>query len=550
MSELPAVAPNLLAETLDGLAGRVRRRADALAGERESWVLRTVDDGLEVDLGEVVALAAGPGDTLTEAGQVRCSCLLAPRCAHRAAVLLAGPVAARSDPGEEREREGEEAHDPEDGPGEGGDRHLDEGQRQVLDLVDEHLALLLTGGAHRADAEVVAALTADLQRLRVHRFVVAERALTAVLQGVDAVRAEATGDARSALVRAVGTLALNVYSLRRADAVGQVDDELLGQERQTYHAVGGLTLHPACVEPVMTGSGFAGVVVTLIDGRERVWTLSRIVPADLAGVGQRYSAGVDWAGLSCDAATLARSKVVVAGATASATGRLGGGKGVRASLVGAAAPAWERLAHADSRWQVLEGEIVGGGPTGLVLETAHGRLDLEHVAAARRDADGLALLARSRGTRLRVLARSEGAGRVVLGLHPLDDTVRLPESLAGHLWPGLDLVRREWFGELHRDEHLDTWTVEEITAWQPAPSSVREILSRWLTRAVLDGAGAVRGGEQALGRDARTLVASGAPFAADLLGRLAEATRAGSTSGGWRPDAAAFVRAWLRVSQY
>lgn len=545
MSELPPVAPDVLAEALDGMAARLRRRADALVADRGSWTVHPVDDGLAVDLGEVVTLLVAPSDTITDPQQVRCGCLLAPRCAHRAAVLTAAPV------GQDRAVEDSPAA-PAPSTAEPSERHLDDEQRRLLDVVGVHLSLLLTGGVHRADAEILGALGADLQLLRVHRLVVAGRALTAVLHGVDVVRGEDdTRQARTDLVRALGTLALNVHSLRRADADGGVDEDLLGQERQRYHPVGGLTLDPACVEPVLTGSGFAGVVVTFLDSRERVWTLHRVAPSDLAGIGQRYAAGVDWGGLSCDVATLSRSKVVVAGATASATGRLGGGRGVRASLAGSHTPSWERLCTADGRWQVLEGEIAGGGPTGLVLDTPTGRADLGHAAAAGRDSGGLALLARARGARVQVLVRSEGTGQVLLGVRPLDDLVATPEELGGHLWPGLDLVRRDWFGELHRDERHDELPASEIAAWQAPPSSVREVLARWLTRSALDGAGAVRGGGASLERDARALRAAGAPFAADLLDRLVEASHAGEVTGGrWSLDGGAFVRAWLALDRY
>lgn len=550
MSDLPSVAPDVLAVALEGLAGRVRRRADDLAVDHGSWTVRRLDDRLEVDLGEVVTVGVAPGDSVTDPEQVRCGCLLAPRCAHRAAVLLAAPVADGCGQGAARAAApGEPAPQPDLLDDE--TRHLDDGQRRVLDLVAAHLGTLLTGGAHRADAEIVGALGADLQRLRVHHLVVADRALGAVLHGVQDVRGDASRETRTALVRSVGALALNLHSLRRADAEGSIDDELVGQERSTYRPVGGLTLHPVCVEPVRTGSGFAGVVVTLIDAQDTVWTLQRVAPSDLAGVGQRYSAGVDWGGLSCDAATLARSKVVVAGATASDAGRLGGGRGVRASLVGSAAPAWERLVATDDRWQLLEGEIAGGGPTRLELETTHGRVELDHVAAARRDADGLALLARARGARVRVLVRSDGAGRSVLGVRPLDDLVSLPPELDGHLWPGLDLVRREWFGALFSDEPSAAPSADEVAAWGSAPSTVRDVLTRWLTRSVLDGAAALRGGATSLERDGRALRAAGAPFAAELLDRLAEAARAGHASQGrWTPDDEAFVRAWLAIDQY
>ncbi|WP_344588799.1 SWIM zinc finger family protein, partial [Kitasatospora paracochleata] len=55
----------------------------------------------------VVTLVPGPGGAVTAEDQARCSCLLAPRCLHRAAVLgccpLADPAAAPDTPSESPE---------------------------------------------------------------------------------------------------------------------------------------------------------------------------------------------------------------------------------------------------------------------------------------------------------------------------------------------------------------------------------------------------------------------------------------------------------------
>ena len=557
MIELPAVAPDVVAATVDPLVGRLRRRADALVGDRENWTMRVGEEGLEVDLGQIVTLAvASPADAVTEAQQVHCGCLLAPRCAHRAAVVLVAPS------GEERTA----GRTPTEGRNTGAvddvsadveaaaqtsGRHLGATERQVLELVHAHLCRLLVRGAHRADPEIMNELAADLQLLRAHRLVIAERALTAVLDGVHAVRGEVTPQTRTDLASGLARLALNVHSLRSTGAHRAVDDELIGRDRQTYRPVGGLTLYPACAEPVHTGSGFAGVVITFVDEQDNVWTLRRIAPSDISGIGQRYASGVDWGGLSCDIRTLTRSKVVVAGATASTTGSLGGGRGPRASLAGAAMPAWERLCAVDGRWRVIEGEVAGGAGSRLVLDTDAGRQDLEHAAVAGRDADGLAMLARARGSRVRVLLRSEGAGPVVRGVRPLDDRIVLPEELDGHLWPGLDLVRRGWFGDLETDAPSESFSPIDVASWVQAPVSVQEVMDRWSVRTALDGAGAILGGAASLERDARGLRGMGAPFGADLLDRLVEAARTGAPAGaGWATDGPTLLRAWLAVTQY
>ncbi|MEU3049999.1 SWIM zinc finger family protein, partial [Streptomyces sp. NPDC006984] len=95
---LPPVAPEVVAAAVEGLTSRLRKKLDA-AIERCAAAPVAVEDGiLRIDCGAdaEVTLHPGASGTVGAPEQARCTCLLAPRCLHRAAVLGACPVA---DPG-------------------------------------------------------------------------------------------------------------------------------------------------------------------------------------------------------------------------------------------------------------------------------------------------------------------------------------------------------------------------------------------------------------------------------------------------------------------
>ena len=92
---LPTVTAPVLAAAVDALPNRLRRKLDDTLAAAASWPV-SVHDGqstVTVDDVTIVTLSA-PDGVVTEPGQVTCTCLLAPNCLHRAAVLARAPVAA------------------------------------------------------------------------------------------------------------------------------------------------------------------------------------------------------------------------------------------------------------------------------------------------------------------------------------------------------------------------------------------------------------------------------------------------------------------------
>lgn len=552
------IAPALQAATVDALAPRVRRRVDALLADPP-------------ELGEVVRLGSATvrvaqAEVLSEPGQIACDCLLAPACAHRAVVALLLPLAEAGQPSQtdradqvsqasQTDRAGqtgraEPGTGPSDRPGAGetarggrgrGEGHgpagggLSQEQREVRACLLDHLAQVLQVGVVKVPASLRSALASDLHAARVHRLLVAERALTAFLTGLS--------DPSQERVEALGALLGNLYRLGRADKAGQVGPDLLGRARAAYHEVGGLVLSPLAAEPVLTASGFAGAEVTYVDAAGRSWTLSRVRPGGAGTVAQRYRAGEDWGGVEESLAVLSRHVLVVGGARASAEGRLGGGASVRVAVQGPW-QGWGRVGVPGL--VVVEGHPTGGDRAGLEVDGV--RLRLGRAARALGAGPATELFGRVRDARVRCLCRQGQAGLELLGMGARPPIV-LPEELGGVWWPGLDRVDRGWVvGELGPPEPAGTG--EGTRDWDQEVPSVTQVTSRWLSR-VLE-AGAVVLASDYLGRDVAWLRAAGAPFAAELLDGLARASQEGSRrfDGAWVSDPVGLMWAWLALAEY
>lgn len=92
--QLPPVPPEVTAAVVAALSPRLRKRLDA-AVEKLAARPVTSDGGIcriAVDDETFVELHA-PGGTVTAEDAIRCGCLLAPACVHRAAAAALAPIA-------------------------------------------------------------------------------------------------------------------------------------------------------------------------------------------------------------------------------------------------------------------------------------------------------------------------------------------------------------------------------------------------------------------------------------------------------------------------
>lgn len=516
------IDPRLVAEIVDALAPRVRKRADALleAG---------VELGPTICFGNATVSLAD-AEVLTTGDQVSCDCLLAPGCAHRAAVALWVPVAEESPV---RDAGVADEADPA-GTGPEASGSLTGEQRLTIALAREHLAEVLQRGSAHLPATLRSGLAADLHRMRVHGLVTADRALTGFVTSLGGRGAESFPGLAATLV--------NLHSLLQADASGGVTPELLGRARTAYREVGGLVLRPLAAEPVLAASGFSGVQVMFCDGTGRVWHLSRVRPGGPDDISRQYLAGEPWGGLSEPLRGLSRHTVLVSNATANDVGRLGGGQRVRVALKESGI-GWEQVPQ---DYEVVDGAITGGDRLGLCV----GGRDLALTGTARALGAGLAteLFGQAVGTRVRCLVRRDAAAPELLGMSVIEGAIEPPAKLGGVWWPGLDAVTRGWVrGQLAAPDPVQE---ADPASWTIEVPAVTQVTRRWLARTT--EAGPVVLSSAALERDVAWLRLAGAPFAADLLAGLALASRQGERrfDGTWQPDSAAYAEAWLRLSQY
>ncbi|MFF0223163.1 hypothetical protein [Streptomyces sp. NPDC004629] len=593
---LPPVAPSVTAELVGALTPRLRKRLDAgvtkLAGRpvvRDGDTVRiAVDDTTDLEL-------HAPGGTVTSADAVRCGCLLAPDCLHRAAAASAAPVAAPEPAGEEGTAGAPGASGqpgtgtpgapgataaPESTPagdaavgsgparssGDGavaagpeGPETATPGQRDAAQDLRHATAAVLEAGADGAGAVLQAEL---LRAAHTARLAGLPRAAAAAVSVVTAVRAARSADPAYRLADLVAALheVLTVAHLVPY-ATGAELAALRGTVRQPYTPDGSLRLYGVFSEPVLTATGYAGAVTWTADAQGRLYSVSDVAPG---GAGRAMGTADRTVRIGDTALThraLARAGLAVSGATVSPTGRLGAGSAVRA--VRASGAAWSEPPLA-GLWAVPVADQVGraldGGHdllfldvtlVGTVREAAGeallaecGGLTLRLAAAhdhpALPDRDNLRLLAAARGSRLRIVARLTPAAHpralLLAAGHPTDPDTRVDM--------GLDRLLRA---------DLPTGPPPAAGAPPPAPDEAPlHLLRRRIQQAASGGRRvlAFSAGDTA---DRRRLRRHGLATAADLVDALhsAAADRTRDPFGRLLPaDRDRFARRWLAAARY
>ncbi|MEV6864571.1 hypothetical protein AB0M44_26635 [Streptosporangium subroseum] len=381
---LPPVEPYVAAAAVEDLTPRLRKKLDA-AIERCAGLPVTADERtVSVSWGEdaVVTLTPGPAGTVTDSGSALCSCLLAPRCLHRTAVLSACPVAdpdVLTDPGALPEPGGRSDHaEPgtssggaldrplpgmesreiravtdglpcpravEDGPPGRGDEtgsitsHADPvvtassgpnaGQVSAAAGLWGAAVAVLAGGVPGGGAVPQAELLRAAHTARLAGLPRAEAAALRVVRGLRAARAHHGGHHLADLVSALRELLLTAGRLAAADP----DPALVGTARRAYRQGEGLRVYGVCREPVISATGYGGVVTHLLTEDGRWFSVADVRPGGSARARGAATATVAIGASALNHAQLARGGLLIAGATISSDGRLGSGRGVRASPV-------------------------------------------------------------------------------------------------------------------------------------------------------------------------------------------------------------------------
>ncbi|MFD7396309.1 hypothetical protein ACFV60_14885 [Streptomyces virginiae] len=492
-TELPPVAPEVLAEAVENLTARLRKKLDAATEGCAGGAVLEADGTVTLRFGEdaLVTLRPGPAGTIATADQATCSCLLAPRCLHRAAALGAAPLA---------DTPPEPAAEPEPGPA--GDPTaaaadptgstepaasaapagpvgatvpatpaLTAAQLRAAGALWHVAAEALAAGVTAGGAVVQAELLRAAHTARLAGLIRAEAAALRVVRGLRAAREHRAGQRLGDLTDAFREL-LHTAGLL---AAGSADPALTGTARRAYAPGGSLQVHGLCREPVLSATGYGGVVTHLLAADGTPYSVSDVRPGGLARARGAGSASVALGGATLDHAGLARGGLRIVGATVSPEGRLGAGRGVRATPLPGSAwteqpaarlfarPAAEAvaalLADPDAAESTLLGcdvTVVGAvGEHLLVRETrpdapllrllpAHPHPELAHTENLRR-------IASYPGLQLRVLGRPDldrtaTLRPVAVGPVPsAEHTLRLPEEWLGRADLGYDRLQGAHF---------------------------------------------------------------------------------------------------------
>jgi hypothetical protein len=597
----PTIDPALLAAIIESAPGRVRSRLDKEPAAAAAWEWQQTEAGFEIRAGaETVHIEPAQG-VIRTISQVRCSCLLSPKCFHVLACVSGLQTADGDQPPDAGSPAGPEAA-AEPAPREA---HLAESRpvspamQRAAARVRAAVAGILGVGARAAGALLQSALLRAGQECRAADLPLLGNTALRIAEEVRRVRAQSDQTDSGALRRDL-FLALHACELlTRHSAPPQW---AFGTSRREYQPLAVSRLSGWFAEPILTRSGYAGVCVHLLAPDGRAFQVTETRPGDAQLVWQAYSGGIGLGPIAVPGSELCRREWAVQNATAASDGRLGKGQTTR--WASGAASSWSAgtAAHRFARppdeqlraafqaaslpidvrpagWDVvaLRARVLGASGPALIValdglnHTWRCRIAIDDPALAFRE--NLQLLARCPGLRLDCIGRLriEAAGEVdLLAIGPPADErvgepigepssdaavprLQLPDEWCGVCNLGLDRLQRHHIAAIAR------WGVEVTLDEQAAPARAYDGLAE-LDRRL---AAIALGGHRALPaldsrthrRDTAALRQRNQATAADLIEALAAARSAFSqqdaTTGTKRTcSATSFDTAYLAAALY
>ncbi|MFJ2767163.1 hypothetical protein [Streptomyces sp. NPDC087300] len=370
---LPPVAPDVWAAALDPLPARLRKRADATVAKAASWPVDVSRDGagvviravVRVDDDTTVTLTATAG-VIATADDATCTCLLAPACLHRAAVLSLAPL-AEAGAGAESVSEAEaladkdvaDAEAPADMTGPETPAHSTPGPSNSTNSApdpDPDLAVdpdppkphhpltppqltashtLLTATTEILVAGISGAGAVHRARLlhaaHAARIAGLHRASAAAVRVARLLGEAATGDPGFRLSGLTAELAELLGTTRTLThpGTGDADPSLIGTARRPYRPERPLRLYGLFTEPVVTASGYAGVVTHALAPEGGLRTVPDVAPGGPERVGRAAGSAVPGARALSLRELGDGGGAILTAPTVSRDGRIGGGGKVR-----------------------------------------------------------------------------------------------------------------------------------------------------------------------------------------------------------------------------
>jgi hypothetical protein len=600
MTQRPTITPQTLATIISSAPERLQKKLDREPRAADGWTWELTDGQWTILAGEETILI--PASTVTEVAQVKCTCLLSPRCFHVLAVLNVAEIAivdeAPSDVGDLVATDGSQAGPetssaPESGspvPSQTIGLELTDSQQRAARQMFDACAAILTTGLRASGAVLQSRLLRAIHECRsegLHRIAACGLRLMSNLRllrdGADQFSsADAEADFREVL-EACARLTRSSTNQTKL-----VSLEWIGIARRTYAPVTSLKLHGLFCEPILKRSGYGGVVTWLIADDGWIGSVSDVQPGDAKRIPQAWRSGVSLAGLSLSHRDLSQKCLLISKATRSIDGRLGGGESARAVTIDGqgwdAAPIALRFqtSLSDQIQRVFsfrtQSEFLKPAGTDLVFFKAivlgYAEQDLivqeEHGGALLRlsitmDSDDLSfratlqMLARAPGLPLRCVGRIDlnSAGRIQLLAIAPGEASEPEEDRPKLLRPQTNQVVSIGLEEITRSQLSQAETypvnVEQLASNTASyTSNYDESLERWLRAVAIGGRHAVPQGlvTNAV-HDAARLKANLRPTAASLLLALTHSTISTTTDmKGLRfsEDPTILAEKWLAAS--
>ena len=598
-AQRPTITGTLLAAIIDAAPGRVRKRLDREPTAAANWQWIRVGDVWTITTGEEnVQLKTDDRQLVVGIEMLSCSCLLSPQCFHLLAVVtslgIADEVDGRVDAGVEADAEvGVEVVDD-------GSVDITTAMRQAAEQSLRSIDSLLVSGARASGLIVQSSLLRAAHQARAEGLVNLSAALIRVTEGIQRLRA-ADQHADSDNLRRDTILAIEAADhLLRTDSISAAR---LGYVRRPFSLNSLKRLTGVVAEPILTLSGYAGVVTHLIGDDGGCYQVVETRPGDASLISQAYRGGIDLGGTTASAHVISRSRIDVQNLTSSPDGRLGKGSRTRWAIQPSRDADFADVSQLPSRWSAplrkqitrvfdqadsiemplhgraglvcVRGSIVGARGNGVSFQpddceaTLTLGIAMDNAAVLYRP--NLQMLARCPGLSIELFAsvRLDQAGWIdALSFRPLSDDLTFPEGWLGRCHLGLDELKRHYFQNTNRFavDIEDQSNNRHVSVGNDAPVRYAGVdlfpgLESRCAAAVIGGRGAVGSiGSTTHRRDHARLESRGQRTAADMLNLLATAcaespaaTRRGSAQQAQetfrRPLTLAVIDRYCRESQ-
>lgn len=338
MTDRPKISAVLLASINESAASRLLRKLDKQPAIAESWAWTSQGGTWNIDTGsESVKIENA---LVNELQDVQCSCLLAPKCFHVLAVsnvlliddsvpdtLKAEPTSSASDRSSSTNSK-PSTTDSEELAAETDLALLTTDHVQAANMMHLAVAEIIQGGLRATGGSIQSKLLRALHECRatgLHRLAAAG---LRILNHARLLRMSSEEFLPAQAVQSLHEALLVAHQITTAEST--VSRLWVGTARRRYQPVASLKLFGLCCEPVLTASGYSGVITWMLNQQGDVVSISDVQPGTANRIAQAWKSNVTLAGLALSHADLSKQKLLISKATISDDGRVGGSDSAKA----------------------------------------------------------------------------------------------------------------------------------------------------------------------------------------------------------------------------